>query len=72
MPISTVEDVVFGPVTAPFNAKVPPSEFSHTVELVLGQNNIPFWTRTVDRLAVAVTADGCRVIPRTTKELVVL
>jgi len=31
-----------------------PAVFSHTVELVQGRNNRPFWTRTVDRLAVAV------------------
>jgi hypothetical protein len=31
-----------------------PSEFSQAIELVLGQNNIPFWTRTVESLAVAV------------------
>lgn len=35
-----------------------PSEFSQLIELVLGQNNIPFWTRTVDRLAVAVTEEA--------------
>ena len=32
-----------------------PSEFASTAELVLGQNNVPVWTRTVDSLAVAVT-----------------
>ncbi len=31
-----------------------PTEFTSTAELVLGQNNIPFWTRTVDSLAVSV------------------
>jgi hypothetical protein len=35
-----------------------PDEFSHTVDMVLGQNQIPVWTRTVDTLAVAVT-DEC-------------
>ena len=35
-----------------------PSEFSQTAELVLGQNNVPFWTRTVDTLAVAVTEEA--------------
>jgi hypothetical protein len=35
-----------------------PSEFSQTSELVLGQNNIAFWARTVDRLAVAVTEEA--------------
>jgi hypothetical protein len=35
-----------------------PSEFTQTVELVLGQNNIPVWTRTVETLAVAVTEEA--------------
>jgi hypothetical protein len=35
-----------------------PDEFSHTVDMVLGQNQIPVWTRTVDTLTVAVT-DEC-------------
>ncbi len=35
-----------------------PSEFSETSELVLGQNNIPFWTRSVDRLAVSVIEEA--------------
>ena len=35
-----------------------PSEFNQTVELVLGQNNVPVWTRTVDKLAVAVTDEA--------------
>ena len=35
-----------------------PCEFSSTAELVLGQNNVPFWTRTVDSLAVAVTEEA--------------
>ncbi|HWE39601.1 MAG TPA: PPC domain-containing protein, partial [Isosphaeraceae bacterium] len=35
-----------------------PSEFTSTAELVLGQNNNPFWTRTVDSLAVAVTEEA--------------
>jgi hypothetical protein len=34
-----------------------PHEFSHGIELVLGANNVPFWTRTVDRMAVAVTEE---------------
>ncbi|SIN96867.1 hypothetical protein SAMN05444166_1832 [Singulisphaera sp. GP187] len=37
---------------------VVPSQFSQIIELVLGQNNIPFWTRTVDSLAVAVTEEA--------------
>ena len=35
-----------------------PCEFSSTAELVLGQNNVPFWTRTVGSLAVAVTEEA--------------
>ena len=35
-----------------------PCEFSQVVELVLGQNNIPFWTRTVEKLAVVVTEEA--------------
>ena len=35
-----------------------PSEFSQTVELVQGVNNVPFWTRTVDRLAVSVAEEA--------------
>jgi hypothetical protein len=35
-----------------------PSQFSHTIELVLGQNNVPFWTRTVDTLPVAVAEEA--------------
>jgi len=35
-----------------------PSEFISTAELVLGQNNVPFWTRTVESLAVAVTDES--------------
>ncbi len=35
-----------------------PGEFTSTAELVLGQNNVPFWTRTVDSLAVAVTDEA--------------
>ena len=35
-----------------------PSAFTSTAELVLGQNNVPFWTRTVDSLAVAVTDEA--------------
>ena len=31
-----------------------PSEFTHISELVLGQNNIPFWTRTVESMPVTV------------------
>ena len=35
-----------------------PCEFSSTAELVLGQNNVPFWTRTVESLAVAVALEA--------------
>jgi hypothetical protein len=34
-----------------------PSEFSQTSILVFGQNNVNVWSRTVDRLAVAVTEE---------------
>ncbi len=35
-----------------------PTRFTSTAELVLGQNNVPFWTRSVDALAVAVTEEA--------------
>ena len=35
-----------------------PSVFASTSELVLGQNNVPFWTRTVDSLAVTVAEEA--------------
>ncbi|WP_169974078.1 PPC domain-containing protein [Tautonia rosea] len=35
-----------------------PSTLAHTVELVQGRNNIPFWTRSVDRLAVSVSEEA--------------
>jgi hypothetical protein len=40
------------------NLKIPPSTFEQTAELVLGANNVPFWVRTVDKLAVAVTEES--------------
>ena len=40
------------------NIAIGTSEFTQIGELVNGQNNIPFWTRTVDAFAVAVT-DEC-------------
>jgi hypothetical protein len=40
------------------NSKQVPCEFSSTAELVLGQNNVPFWTRTVESLAVAVAEEA--------------
>jgi hypothetical protein len=39
-------------------SKQVPCEFSSTAELVLGQNNVPFWTRTVESLAVAVAREA--------------
>jgi hypothetical protein len=43
----------------PVDAKLDiPGVFSSTAELVLGANNVPFWTRTVDSLAVAVTDEA--------------
>lgn len=38
--------------------QLPPSEFSHQSVLVFGANNVNFWSRTVDRMAVVVT-DPC-------------
>ena len=38
--------------------KIASSEFSQVAELVLGANNVPFWTRTVDKVAVAVTDEA--------------
>jgi len=35
-----------------------PSEFRQNSELVLGQNNVQYWGRSVDRLAVAVTEEA--------------
>ncbi len=40
------------------SSKQVPCEFSSTAELVLGQNNVPFWTRTVESLAVAVAEEA--------------
>ncbi len=40
------------------NLKIPPSDFTHTSVLVFGANNVTFWARTVDRLAVAVTEES--------------
>jgi hypothetical protein len=40
------------------SSKQVPSEFSSTAELVLGQNNVPFWTRTVESLAVSVAEEA--------------
>ena len=35
-----------------------PCRFQHANELVTGQNNVPFWTRTEDRFAIAVTEEA--------------
>ena len=35
-----------------------PSEFTHSSELVLGQNNQPFWVRTVESMPVTVCEDA--------------
>ncbi len=35
-----------------------PSEFRQTTEFTLGQNNVPYWSRSVDHLAVAVTEEA--------------
>lgn len=35
-----------------------PSEFTQSIELVLGQNNIPVWTRTVEKLPVTVAEEA--------------
>jgi hypothetical protein len=35
-----------------------PSFFEHTIELVTGQNNVPFWTRIEDRFALVVTEEA--------------
>jgi hypothetical protein len=40
------------------SSKQVPCEFSSTAELVLGRNNLPFWTRTVETLAVAVAEEA--------------
>jgi hypothetical protein len=42
----------------PVDAKLSvPSQFEQTSVLVLGQNNVTVWSRTVDRLAIAVTEE---------------
>ncbi len=38
--------------------QVVPCEFSQMVELVLGQNNVPFWNRYVEKLPVAVCEEA--------------
>jgi hypothetical protein len=39
------------------DVKVPPSTFTHGCTLVVGANNVTFWQRDVDRLAVAVAEE---------------
>jgi hypothetical protein len=39
------------------NVKLASQNFQQIAELVNGQNNVPFWTRTVDRFAIAVTEE---------------
>lgn len=56
-PVSGTLAGLSGTPTDPNLASIP-SELSQTVELVQGRNNIPFWTRTVDRLAVGVTEEA--------------
>ena len=52
---ATLANVIGRPTDS---SKQIPCEFSSTAELVLGQNNVPFWTRTVDSLAVAVAEEA--------------
>ena len=52
---ATLATVTGRPVDPKLNV---PSEFTSVAELVLGQNNVPFWTRTVESLAVAVTQEA--------------
>jgi hypothetical protein len=52
---ATLANVVGRPTDS---SKQVPCEFSSTAELVLGQNNVPFWTRTVETLAVAVAEEA--------------
>jgi hypothetical protein len=52
---ATLANVVGRPTDS---SKQIPCEFSSTAELVLGQNNVPFWTRTVESLAVAVADEA--------------
>ena len=52
---ATLANVVGRPTDS---SKQVPCEFSSTAELVLGQNNVPFWTRTVESLAVAVAEEA--------------
>jgi hypothetical protein len=52
---ATLASVSGRPVSSQLNV---PCEFTSVAELVLGQNNVPFWTRSVDALAVAVTQES--------------
>jgi hypothetical protein len=40
------------------NIKLPPSDFTHESVLVFGANNVTFWSRKVDKMAVAVTEEA--------------
>jgi hypothetical protein len=51
---ATLADVTGKPVDAKLTV---PSQFEQASVLVLGQNNVNVWSRTVDRLAVAVTEE---------------
>ena len=51
---ATLGDVTGKPADPKLNV---PSRFEQTSVLVLGQNNVNVWSRTVDRLAVAVTEE---------------
>ena len=51
---ATLADVTGKPADAKLNV---PSRFEQMSVLVLGQNNVNVWSRTVDRLAVAVTEE---------------
>ncbi len=55
-PLSGKLAKIVGTPTDP-KVKVAQQEFTQVAELVNGQNNIPFWTRTVDSFAVAVTEE---------------
>jgi hypothetical protein len=54
-PAATLATLLGKPVDPKIKA---PSEFTQVIEFVLGQNNIPMWTRTEDSLAVAVTDEA--------------
>jgi hypothetical protein len=61
---SASSDAPLGAALATFKGKPTdpnvnvPSVFQHAIEMVVGQNNVPFWTRTEDRFAMAVTEEA--------------